>query len=246
MRVVGLKDEVWRVRRHFRDAATTRRARHLYGHWVSPASLCFDVGANVGERAKVLLSLGATVIAVEPQPDCQEVLRALAADRLIVEPVALGDCEGRAEMHVSTASVNSTLAEGWIERVRSTGRFGAHDWRQKLTVPVVTLDSLIERHGRPDFCKIDVEGYEAEVVAGLSQPLPMLSFEFTPEWDDATRAVLARLGSLGFDGFDVSIGESFMLEWHEWRDAKAVLEWLARLQDRSVFGDVYARVSALI
>jgi hypothetical protein len=149
-------------------------------------------------------------------------------------------------MHISTASVNSTLAEGWIERVRSTGRFGAHEWRQNLTVPVATLDSLIEPRGRPDFCKIDIEGYEAEVVAGLSQAFPMLSFEFTPERDDATRAVLPRLVSLGFDGFDVSIGESFVPEWQEWRDANAVIEWLAGLPDRGVFGDEYARASALI
>ena len=46
-------------------------------------------------------------------------------------------------------------------------------------VPVTTLDALIERHGVPSFVKVDAEGFEEEVLQGLSRSIKALSFEFT-------------------------------------------------------------------
>lgn len=230
-----------RVLEAARQRAWERRGRRFYRQWIRPGDLCFDVGANVGERALLFLALGARVVAVEPQPACVAALRAIDDERLAIEEVALGAEPGTATLRIADASTISSLAEGWIERVRESGRFVGNDWQETLEVAVSTLDALVARHGTPAFCKIDVEGYEAEVLEGLSQPLPCLSFEFTPEWAESAERALARLEHLGFNRFNFSVGESLQLEWPDWRDAGALRAFLAAApRDALFFGDAYA------
>lgn len=218
-----------------------RRARRLYSNWVRPGSLVFDVGANIGERTRVLLSLGAEVVAVEPQPNCVTSLRGISDERLTVEAVALGAVKGTAPMRVATASTISSMSEGWITSVKDSGRFAEHEWGEPITVDVTTLDALLDRYGVPDFCKVDVEGYESEVIAGLTRPLPVLSFEFTPEWATDTLRVVQQLRELGMERFNLSIGESHELVWEDWRPGEALLAYFRALQDdAALFGDVYA------
>jgi FkbM family methyltransferase len=218
------------------------RAIPFYRRFVQPGALCFDIGANVGERARYFLALQARVVAVEPQPDCVARLHELAATypELTVEPVALGRAQGSAELQLATASTIASLSPGWIDSVRESGRFAEHDWTQAITVAVTTLDTLIERHGLPEFTKIDVEGYESEVVAGLSQPLPLLSFEFTSEWWESAAAVVEWLDNLGMRQFNISPGESFRFTWDGWRSAGDVISYFRDLPPGElVWGDVY-------
>ena len=224
-----------RRRRH------ARNGRRFYSQFVGRRSLCFDVGANVGTRVEIFLSLGATVVAVEPQPACVARLKLFEDPRLIIEEIGLGASAGRAEMHIADQDVLSSMAPEWIERVRTSGRFAARQWDQTISVRVDTLDAMIARHGVPSFCKIDVEGDEREVLAGLSQPLPAVSFECTPEYAEVALRCVDHLRSLGMTRFNFSAGETWHLIWDRWRPFESIVALLDGLpRDGRFFGDVYA------
>jgi hypothetical protein len=63
---------------------------------------------------------------------------------------------------------------------------------------MTTFQSAVETYGNPDFCKVDVEGFEVEVLRGMSSQVRTVTFEFTNRrLADAVRCLdhLASLGS---------------------------------------------------
>jgi FkbM family methyltransferase len=215
----------------------------LYARFVKPGDLVFDVGSHVGDRIAAFRRLGARVVACEPNPPLVKTLRLIYGRdaQVTIEPVAVGAAPGEIEMRinvdnptVSTASKDflkaSEGAEGWQGQV----------WDRSIKVAVTTLDALIARHGMPAFMKIDVEGFEAEALAGLAQPVPALSFEFTTIQRDVAHACLKRCAELGYLRYNAALGESQTLVHADWQSAAAISQWLADLPMSANSGDVYA------
>ncbi|MDQ3810947.1 MAG: FkbM family methyltransferase [Chloroflexota bacterium] len=223
-----------------------RRMVRLYGAFIRPGDLAFDVGAHVGSRTRAWLRLGARVIAVEPVPQAVRTLRAVFAGspRVTIVPAAVGARPGRLPLLVSEREPTvSTLSSEWAERMlREREAFARTRWERTIQVPVTTLDALIANYGRPAFCKIDTEGYDLEVLRGLSQPLAALSFEYVPPALDLALACLERLGDLGPYAFNWSAGETMRLHWREWVDAPTLAGYLDRLPRQGTPGDIYARL----
>ena len=224
-----------------RDRADRRRALDFYGQFVKPGDLCFDVGAHKGGRTEWLLQLGARVVCVEPQPVCASLLRRRFHRKPVtVVEMAAGDAEGTATLMVSSLDVVSTLSQNWIERAAATGRFGAARWEQKIQVPVTTLDKLIRQHGPPQFVKIDVEGYELQVLRGLTRPAGSLSFEFVGDNLDLAEDCLRKLEALGYSQFSYSSGETLALTLPNWISAAGLMKELRTRVDALGWGDIYA------
>ncbi len=240
---LGLARSLWLYRRPGRQ----RGLRRLYAPFIAEGDLVFDVGAHVGDRALAFASLGARVLALEPQPMLAAWLRRNLGGNARIELLeqAVGAATGVAELQVSRATPTvSSLNARWTRDIGARNRgFSRVRWDRRVEVPVTTLDRLIEEHGRPRFCKIDVEGHEAEVLAGLGRPVPTLSVEFVSGALEVTGACVDRLEQLGDYRFDFVVGERREFQWREWRSADAVRDWLARGADGVASGDLYARLA---
>jgi FkbM family methyltransferase len=218
----------------------------LYGQFVRPGDLVFDIGAHVGDRVAAFRRLGARVVAVEPQPALVNTLRLLYGrdPNVTIEAVAVGRQPGVIELNINLDNPTvSTVSGEFIVAAANAPGWQGQAWPKRLSVPLTTIDALIARHGMPAFIKIDVEGYEAEALAGLGQPVPALSFEFTLIQRNIAQACLERCVTLGYARFNACLGESSRFEHAEWLDANAIARWLNALPPEANSGDVYARLS---
>jgi FkbM family methyltransferase len=224
-----------------------RALRKLYAPFVREGDLVFDVGAHLGDRAAAFAALGARVIALEPQPHVATWLQRIVGgnERIVIRREAVGAAPGVARLAISGRHPTvSSLSASWrAEVARKNPGFEGVRWEQSVEVPVVTLDSLIDAYGRPSFCKVDVEGYESEVLAGLSHPIAAVSVEFVAGQVEVAVACVRRLRQLGPYVFNVVLGEGRTFAFADWLDVHAMLQWLGAGAGGASSGDVYARLA---
>ena len=201
-------------------------------------NLIFDIGAHRGEETDRYLAAGARVVAVEPQATLARELisRYNGNPALTVIAKACGAQEGRINLYASSHTWLATCDPGkWSE-----GRFNAHRWENCVEVEMTTLDRLIAEYGQPDFIKIDVEGYEKEVLRGLSVAVPALCYEFTVEFIGDAYECAHILLTLGDYEFAFCLGEN--KEPGVYIDAEMMFRQLAAIDAPLLWGDIYARL----
>jgi hypothetical protein len=118
-------------------------------------------------------------------------------------------------------------------------------WDDEVEVPMTTLDDLIERFGMPCFCKLDIEGYEADALEGLSRPIQSLSFEFVSGGLGVADGCVSRLEALAPYEYNAVAGEGRTFLFPSWVSGTDLRAWLARGADHLPFGDLFARRSGV-
>ena len=201
-----------RERLYFRNdpeiGGRRRRQIEFYRGLLGSTRLIFDVGANVGQRTAIFVALGKRVVAFEPDTRALAQLRARFrfVRKVVIEGIALGSKDDELPLYVCETDALSSLSAEHVRMMHDV-HFPKDEWQPGQAVQVATLDAMTKKHGVPGFIKIDVEGFELEVLKGLSTPVS-LSFEWhgCRASDIAQRA--ARLHELSADyRFNYCLGE---------------------------------------
>lgn len=217
------------------------KQRELYKQFIKQGSLCFDVGANVGNRTAMFLELGGKVVMVEPQKDCYEKLEKRFPNLPLIKK-GLGGSESTEKLYVSDVSLISSFSKSHVDMMQED-RFKGANWDKTIDIEMTTLDNLIKEHGVPDFCKIDVEGYEYDVLKGLSQPIKSLSIEYiVPENKEVVLNCITHLSKLGNIECNLSHGETMDFHLSKWKNGPEMIDYV-QSQDfiDTSYGDIYIK-----
>lgn len=218
----------------------------FYRQFIRPGDLVFDIGANEGSKTAAFLRLGARVIAVEPNPACIAQMRRresrnISEARIVVEQVAVGAEKGR--LIFQTGADDSTITSASPEFVAASEAANLA-FGNTFDAPVVTADDLIQKHGEPQFVKIDVEGMDPQVLGGLHFRPRALSFEFNtaPSLFPNTTRCLHEVERLGFIEANFTASGTPRLRLRSWVPLAELSDQISQwAEGRVTFGDVIVR-----
>ncbi|MFD0989551.1 FkbM family methyltransferase [Mariniflexile jejuense] len=234
--------------RSSKEKKLIKKRKEFYSQFLIPNSVFFDIGANYGNRIEPLINENIKIIAVEPQEECVRFLKKKYGNKITILQNGVGEKIETKLLYISTnANILSSFSKDWINSTKESGRFKNIIWNETREIEMVTLDYLISKFGSPSFIKIDVEGFELEVLKGLTQSVKSLSLEYTvPERKDALLDCLCYLNTLYnsnimFNYCKTEFTEFSLSHWVNYNDMIEEVNSTAFLNTK--FGDVYVKLN---
>lgn len=218
-----------------------KKQNQFYSTFISQNDLVFDIGACYGKKLASFLKINANVVVVEPQEKCMNFLkRTFSNSNVIFVQKALGERECLANFYEGEDHSLSTMSKGWMTYINRNFANTNHKWNSPYKVQVTTLDKLIKKYGIPSYIKIDVEGFELQVLKGLSHSINMISIEFIRENIHRTIECINYLNKVAPRLYNLSVGEEHKFKFNTWKKHSEIMDYFASAEIPTQ-GDIYIK-----
>lgn len=205
--------------------------------------LVFDIGANVGNTVDIFIKYAKKVVAFEPNPELWNQLRyKFNKKNVTVDPRAISNRCGIQNFYISDFHTLSTFSEDWIQNSRFSY---TSSWNLQLEVETTTLEKIIDEYGIPDYIKIDIEGYEFEVLTSFNRLLEktIIAFEWSEEELYKLDLILKHLYNLGYQNFYLASDDNVLIDhqisWIPYQELDVIKEMDANRKEK--WGMVYTK-----
>jgi len=210
--------------------------KRFYSQFIKKGDLCFDIGANKGVKSRLFLSLGAKVIAFEPQQSCKKHLTQIKNPNFKYLSVGVGSKDEKKDLYLANHLEVATFSNQFINYFSNEKL----QWEKSESVTVKKLDTLIKEYGVPHYCKIDVEGYEQEILSNLSYKIPYLEFEFTAGFISETLEIIKKLDTEN-TRFNFLFNERPKLQLKHWVNGDKMIALFKELPKRDLHGNILVK-----
>jgi FkbM family methyltransferase len=230
-------------------------------------TLIYDIGFNKGEFAQACFDkhTNCKVVGVEANKDL--FYSAPKRENLILLNNLVSDKDNEmveffiefGQTGISTASKdfmeNSRFKKGSKYLQPNSGK-----WINAGKIPTITLDSMIKQYGSPNIIKVDVEGYEYNVLKGLTQRAGKICFECHEEEKEKLENIVEHLISIGYTEFGLigyfeegdvfgkltfsELGDPYLIEpggYYRWNDIKKEISSCFKEDRRINYGMVWCK-----
>jgi FkbM family methyltransferase len=229
-------------------------------------NLIFDIGFNRGDFSKICLehNPNCKIIGVEANAGLYYDFKQTNNVSLLHYVVSDGKEESVDFFIDPSQDGISTASQEFMKNSRfSKGskylRENSASWFKVGKIKTITLDKMINEYGNPDLIKIDVEGYEHNVVSGLTQKSGKICFECHEE-EEKLEKIINHLLSIGYEQFGMigfyeegnsyekltysEHGDPYMVEpenYYSWGELKKDIDKCFQKERRINYGMVWAK-----
>ncbi len=214
----------------------------FYSTYIKKGDLVFDIGANVGDKSDIFLQLGATVIALEPLYNLFIHLSHRFKNNNNIHLLDMG-----AYSEIDIMTINTCKEKPELSTLKDKYKKKPDESLEDFTwyregIKTVTLDWLINKYGKPKFCKIDAEGSEPDILEGLSQPIELISFEFHKRFMGDIERCFELIENLGRASYIVMFYETHMVLYGSLQlsNKEKILSMIKNHKDKLLYGDIIA------
>jgi FkbM family methyltransferase len=204
--------------------------------------ILFDIGANRGLYTDSNAKKYDKFILVEANKHLCNFLKNnyINNPNIIIEQKIVSS-DKNTVFYISNVDVISSCDSEWINNSRFSNK-SCYNFNKTTDNESITIDELVEKYGIPEYIKIDVEGYELNVLKSMTKKYCPIGFEWAEEKKDELLLSLEYVKSLGYEKFCLQKEDKYDFvpeKWLDYNQIYKIVDELCNIERKLEWGMIH-------